>query len=100
MRFISTTTVIWCSTIRSPHCILEAAITLFRLTIFKRSSMEAMACGTTFNAMKDYDIIESLIRSVYRYMAKMATLTIVEEEIFKFLRNSFHVHPQKLKPEL
>jgi len=50
--------------------------------------------------LKNYDIIESLIRSVYRYMAKMATLTIVEEEIFKFLRNSFHVHPQKLKPEL
>jgi hypothetical protein len=50
--------------------------------------------------LKNYDIIESLIRSVYRYMAKMATLTIVEEEMFKFLRNSFHVHPQKLKPEL
>src|SRR6185295_17365507 len=48
----------------------------------------------------NFEIIESLIRSVYRYMAKMENLTIVEEEIFKFLRNSFHVHRQKLKPEL
>ena len=48
----------------------------------------------------NFEIIESLIRSVYRYMAKMENLTIVEEEMFKFLRNSFHVHRQKLKPEL
>ena len=46
------------------------------------------------------EIIDSLIRSVYRFMAKMENLTIVEEEMFKFLRNSFHVHRQKLKPEL
>ena len=48
----------------------------------------------------NFEIIESLIRSVYRFMAKMQNLTIVEEEMFKFLRNSFHVHRQKLKPEL
>ncbi len=48
----------------------------------------------------NFEIIESLIRSVYRFMAKMENLTIVEEEMFKFLRNSFHVHRQKLKPEL
>ena len=48
----------------------------------------------------NFEIIESLTRSVYRFMAKMENLTIVEEEMFKFLRNSFHVHRQKLKPEL
>ena len=30
----------------------------------------------------------------------MENLTVVEEEMFKFLRNSFHVSRQKLKPEL
>ena len=33
-------------------------------------------------------------------MAKMKNLTVVEEEIFKFLRNSFNVSPKLLKPEL
>lgn len=50
--------------------------------------------------LRNFEIIDSLIRSVYRFMAKMENLTIVEEEMFKFLRNSFHVHRQKLKPEL
>lgn len=48
----------------------------------------------------NFEIIDSLIRSVYRFMAKMENLTIVEEEMFKFLRNSFHVHRSKLKPEM
>ena len=48
----------------------------------------------------NFEIIDSLIKSVYRFMAKMENLTVVEEEMFKFLRNSFHVHRQKLKPEL
>jgi hypothetical protein len=47
----------------------------------------------------NFEIIDSLIRSVYRFMSKKENLTIVEEEMFKFLRNSFHVHRQKLKPE-
>jgi tetratricopeptide (TPR) repeat protein len=46
------------------------------------------------------EIIEYLIKSVYRFMARMHNLTVVEEEIFKFLRSSFHVPPRKLKPEL
>ncbi len=46
------------------------------------------------------EIMESLIRSVYRFMAKMENLTVIEEEMFKFLRNSFHVPARKLKPEL
>jgi hypothetical protein len=46
----------------------------------------------------NFEIIDSLIRSVYRFMSKKENLTIVEQEMFKFLRNSFHVHRQKLKP--
>jgi len=45
-------------------------------------------------------LIEPLTRSVYRFMAKMENLTIVEEEIFKFLRHSFKLSRNKLKPEL
>ena len=48
----------------------------------------------------NYDIIESLIKSVYRFMAKMQNLTVVEEEMFRFLRSSFDVSPRLLKPEL
>jgi hypothetical protein len=44
-------------------------------------------------------ILEYLIKSVYRFMAKMESLSVVEEEIFKFLRNSFQVSYRKLKPE-
>jgi len=33
-------------------------------------------------------------------MAKMKNLTVVEEEMFKFLRRSFDVPAQKIKPEL
>lgn len=45
------------------------------------------------------DIIESLIKSVYRFMAKMKNLTVVEEAIFSFLRHSFNISPRLLKPE-
>jgi len=48
----------------------------------------------------NYEIIEHLIKSVYRFMAKMENLTIVEEEMFRFLRTSFNVSPRKLRPEL
>ncbi len=43
------------------------------------------------------EIMESLIRSVYRFMAKMQNLTVVEEEMFKFLRNSFLLSRTQLK---
>lgn len=46
------------------------------------------------------EIIESLTRSVYRFMAKMENLTVIEEEMFAFLRNSFRISRHKLKPEL
>lgn len=45
-------------------------------------------------------IIESLTRSVYRFMAKMKNFSVVEEEIFKFIRNSLKVSSKQLKPEL
>jgi tetratricopeptide (TPR) repeat protein len=49
--------------------------------------------------MGNTDIIEHLIKSVYRFMAKMQNLTVIEEEMFKFLRKSFHISTNKLKPE-
>ncbi|HMJ48135.1 MAG TPA: hypothetical protein VK498_12450 [Ferruginibacter sp.] len=45
------------------------------------------------------DLIEYLVKSVYRFMAKMENLSLVEEEMFKFLRKAFHLSPEKLKPE-
>ena len=47
----------------------------------------------------NYDLIEYLTRSVYRFMAKMENLTVVEEAMFKFLRNNFYVPAKKLQPE-
>jgi hypothetical protein len=47
----------------------------------------------------NFDILEYLTKSVYRFMAKMESLSLVEEEIFKFLRKAFLVSPDKLKPE-
>ncbi len=46
------------------------------------------------------EILDSLIKSVYRFMARMKNLTVVEEEMFKFLRYSSKVSAKKLKPEL
>jgi hypothetical protein len=48
----------------------------------------------------NYEIMESLIKSVYRYMAKMENVTVVEEEMFRFLRRSFNISPRALQPEL
>ncbi len=48
----------------------------------------------------NYDLMESLIKSVYRFMAKLKNLTVVEEEMFRFLRRSFSLSPRQLKPEL
>jgi hypothetical protein len=45
------------------------------------------------------EILESLIKSVYRFMAKMKNLTVVEEEMFRFLRHSFS-SSDRVKPEL
>ena len=32
-------------------------------------------------------------------MAKMQNLTVVEEEMFKFLKHSFYISPRRLQPE-
>ena len=47
----------------------------------------------------NYDLMEYLIKSVYRFMAKMENLSLVEEEMFKFLRKSFHLSPKEIKPQ-
>jgi hypothetical protein len=44
------------------------------------------------------NLLEYLIKSVYRFMAKMENLSLVEEEIFRFLRKSFQLRPMELKP--
>ncbi len=46
----------------------------------------------------NYELIEHLTRSVYRFMAKMENLTVIEEAMFKFLRNNFYVPAKKLQP--
>ncbi len=45
----------------------------------------------------NYDLIEYLIKSVYRFMAKMQNLSVVEEEIFRFLRKSFHLDKKQVR---
>jgi hypothetical protein len=47
----------------------------------------------------NFELMEHLTKSVYRFMAKMENLTVIEEEMFRFLRNTFHLSARKLKPE-
>jgi len=47
----------------------------------------------------NFQLLEYLIKSVYRFMAKMQNLSLVEEEMFKFLKNSFYLSAKKLQPE-
>jgi hypothetical protein len=47
----------------------------------------------------NYQLVEYLIKSVYRFMAKMKNLNIVEEEIFNFLRRSFSLTSAKIAAE-
>ncbi len=49
--------------------------------------------------MGNLQLLEYLAKSVYRFMAKMQNLSVVEEEIFKFLRKALTIPAQKLKPE-
>ncbi|RYY48614.1 MAG: hypothetical protein EOO06_09740 [Chitinophagaceae bacterium] len=49
--------------------------------------------------LENFSLLEYLIKSVYRYMAKMENLSKVEEEMFSFLRRSFKVGAHALKPE-
>lgn len=45
----------------------------------------------------NYQLVEYLARSVFRFMAKMEHLSIVEEEILEFLRKSFRISSSELK---
>ena len=47
----------------------------------------------------NFRLVEYLIKSVYRFMAKMKNLNIVEEEIFRFLRKSFSLNPAEILAE-
>ncbi|MEO9020539.1 MAG: hypothetical protein ABI237_10410 [Ginsengibacter sp.] len=47
----------------------------------------------------NFQLLEYLIKTVYRFMSKMQNLSLVEEEIFRFLRKSFYLTAKKLKPE-
>lgn len=47
----------------------------------------------------NFDILEHLVKSVYRFMAKMENLSMVEEEILKFLRRSFQLSKFQIKAE-
>jgi tetratricopeptide (TPR) repeat protein len=47
----------------------------------------------------NYQLVEYLIKSVYRFMAKMKNLNLVEEEIFHFLRKSFSLTPAEIFAE-
>jgi hypothetical protein len=47
----------------------------------------------------NFQLLEYLIKSVYRFMARMQNLSLVEEEMFKFLRKSFYLSARKLQPE-
>ncbi len=46
----------------------------------------------------NFELLEYLLKSVYRFMYKMQNLSIVEEKIFGFLRRSFRLSPKQLKP--
>ena len=48
--------------------------------------------------LDNFKLIEYLIRSVYRFMAKMNNLSRVEEEILNFLKRSFYLPPKQLTP--
>jgi len=48
----------------------------------------------------NFELMEPLTKSVFRFMAKMENLTVVEEEMFKFLRNSLKFTRHKVRQEL
>lgn len=48
----------------------------------------------------NHDLLAYLVKSVYRFMAKMENLSAVEEAMFAFLRESFHLSYKDVKPKL
>jgi hypothetical protein len=45
------------------------------------------------------ELMDYLTRSVYRFMSKMKNLTVIEQEMFRFFRNSFKFTKKQLRPE-
>jgi hypothetical protein len=50
--------------------------------------------------LHNFELMEYLTKSVYRFMAKMENLTVIEEEMFRFLRASFQMSRFRVKAEL
>jgi hypothetical protein len=48
----------------------------------------------------NHELVEYLTKSVYRFMARKENLTLIEEEMLKFLRRSFYISKDKVKSEL
>jgi hypothetical protein len=48
----------------------------------------------------NFDLLEHLIKSVYRYMAKMQNFTVVEAAIFAFLRQAFKLDRHQMQAAL
>ncbi len=48
----------------------------------------------------NHELVEYLTKSVYRFMAKKHNLAKIEEEMLRFLRRSFYIPRDKIKPEL
>ncbi len=46
----------------------------------------------------NYNLLEYLIKSVYRFMGKMKNLSVVEEDIFSFIKASFSLSPMQIIP--
>lgn len=46
----------------------------------------------------NYNLLEYLVKSVYRFMSKMENLSVIEEEMFRFLKQSFHLRPKQVQP--
>ncbi|MCA6491262.1 MAG: hypothetical protein IM572_01190 [Chitinophagaceae bacterium] len=46
----------------------------------------------------NHDLIQYLLKSVYRFMYKMKNLSVVEEKIFGFLRKAMRLNAQQIKP--
>ncbi len=49
--------------------------------------------------LSNFDLLKYLLKSVYRFMYKMQNLSIVEEEVFRFLQSSFRLTPRQMKPQ-
>ena len=79
------------------HKIINANHTGLRIDLQCYSRLMHLLCHYELG---NDEILDSLIKSVYRFMARMKNLTVVEEAIFTFLRHSTKVRPKELITEL